>query len=533
MLGNSFTFFCDMPSVLADMLCAEVVHHTRGGAHLAEQLNQGTEMGARTQAALRDEKWDYVVLQEYSTGPIAAPERFYDSVRRLCGQICENGAKPVLFATWAFKKGGKRLAESGYDYEEMHQRLYDAYHRAASENGALIADVGKAFYDRAEKVDLYAPDDCHPSPEGSRLAAETIAAAIRGAGELSADVNETGCCHVDEADSRMRVMRVYEILRRYTDEDHTLSTVQILDLLKDRYGILIHRTTLPGDIEVLRAAGIEVMQVRHRALHYYLSERTFSIPELRLLIDAVQSSKFITGSKSQELIEKLMAQTSETSAEKLRRTVHVTGKAKSDNEKGYYIVDAINEAINQGRKIRFHYFDYDGKKRRVLRNGGEPYTVSPYDLIWDGDYYYLTGYCDERGEVRVFRVDRIERRPHILEADAVRPKRGYRVERFTQEVFRMFAAQETTEIKLLCENSMMKAIIDQFGTGVRTKVVDENHFRAAVRVCTSPTFYRWLFGWGGMMIIEGPEEVVSKYREMLQGELAQTGLRSSLQGKQI
>ena len=179
MLGNSFTFFCDMPRMLADLLGAEVVHHTRGGAHLAEHLNPGTELGSRTQSALRDEKWDYVVLQEYSTGPIRSPERFRQSVRALCGQIRENGAVPVLYATWAFKKGGKKLDESGLVYEDMFRGLYDAYHAAAPENSALIADVGKCFYEQPDEAGLYASDDYHPSPAGSRLAAEELAAQIR------------------------------------------------------------------------------------------------------------------------------------------------------------------------------------------------------------------------------------------------------------------------------------------------------------------------------------------------------------------
>ena len=178
MLGNSFTFFCDMPNMLAEILGAEVVHHTRGGAHLAEQLNPETEMGARTQTALRHEKWDYVVLQEYSTGPIVSPERFYDSVRKLCLQIRRNGATPLLYATWAFKKNGKKLAESGLDYEDMFRELYETYHQAADENDALIADVGRAFFEYGGEGELYASDDYHPSPLGSGLAAETIATQI-------------------------------------------------------------------------------------------------------------------------------------------------------------------------------------------------------------------------------------------------------------------------------------------------------------------------------------------------------------------
>ena len=519
MLGNSFTFFCDMPGMLADMLGAEVVHHSRGGAHLAEQLNPETEMGARTQKALREEKWDYVVLQEYSTGPITSPRRFQDSVRDLCKLIRKTGAKPILYATWAFKKDGRKLAESGYEYDSMFHALYDAYHEAGRINDVPVADVGLRFYESAGDMELYASDDYHPSPTGSRLAAETIAEVIRGCEKDDVESHESGTVIVDESDGRIRVLRLYEILRKYTDEEHTLSTNQIRGILEEQYGISIHRTTLPRDIEVLRAAGIEVMQERHKALHYYLADRSFSIPELRLLIDAVQSSKFITDSKSQALIEKLMSLTSDSSADKLRRTVHVTGKAKSDNEKGYYIVDAVNEAINLGRKISFYYYDFDAKKRHVLKNDGAPYTVSPYDLIWDGDYYYLTGFCDERDEVRVFRMDRIERQPIILNEQALEAPQGYRVEKYTQEVFRMFATQETTEVRLLCDNSMMKAIIDKFGTGVRTKAAGKDRFVATVNVCASPTFYRWVFGWGGLMKIDGPEEVVKQYKTMLNEEV--------------
>lgn len=325
---------------------------------------------------------------------------------------------------------------------------------------------------------------------------------------------------LDIGDSRLRILYLFQMLQKYTDENHMLSTRQIMTQMETEHGITMHRTTLPKDIEVLRAAGIEVMSERRKALYYYLGDRSFSIPELRLLIDAVQSSKFITDSKSHALVEKLISLTSDTSAEKLRRTVHVTGKAKSDNEKGYYIVDAINEAINLGRKISFYYFDYDGKKRHVLKNDSAPYTVSPFDLIWDGDYYYLTGFCDERGEVRVFRVDRIERRPELLNAEAVKPLKEYRVEKYTQEVFRMYATQEATEVKLLCDNSMMKAIIDKFGTGVRTKAIEKAQFLATVNVCASPTFYRWVFGWGGLMRIEGPEEVRESYRSMLLEEIS-------------
>ena len=179
MLGNSFTFTNDMPQMLADLTGAEVVHHTRGGARLSEQLNPTTRLGSRTQAALVEKRWDYVVLQEMSHGPVTAPKGFFSSVERLCWQIRANGATPVLFATWAYQKGGAKLAAKSWDHDEMAHALSAAYQKAAWENHALLADVGQRFYALAGTRDLYATDGVHPSALGSHVVAETIAAVIR------------------------------------------------------------------------------------------------------------------------------------------------------------------------------------------------------------------------------------------------------------------------------------------------------------------------------------------------------------------
>ena len=179
MLGNSFIFTNNMPQMLANLTGAEVVHHTRGGARLSEQLNPSTRLGSQTQAALQKEKWDYVVLQEMSHGPITAPKSFFSSVEQLCQQIRANGAVHILFATWAYQRGGVKLTDKGWDYDEMAQKLSEAYHEAARENSALIADVGRRFYEWPDPRDFYAADGVHPSELGSRIAAETIAAVIR------------------------------------------------------------------------------------------------------------------------------------------------------------------------------------------------------------------------------------------------------------------------------------------------------------------------------------------------------------------
>lgn len=179
MLGNSFTYFHDMPQILSYLLGCEVIAHTRGGAYLAEQLNPETEMGARTLKALKEEKWDYVILQEQSNAPALKREAFQQSAKALCEVIHENGAVPLFYATWAYRDGTEKLATTGMTFDELDKALYDSYHAAAEAGGALIADVGAAFRSVRAQVDVYEKDDYHPSPAGSVLAASVIAAAIR------------------------------------------------------------------------------------------------------------------------------------------------------------------------------------------------------------------------------------------------------------------------------------------------------------------------------------------------------------------
>lgn len=454
-----------------------------------------------------------------SNGPITAKESFLKNVTLLCEKIRNNGAIPILYATWAYQREGKKLKSFGMDYDEMYQKMYDAYHKAADETGALVADIGKKFYEIADRQNIFAEDGCHPNELGSKLAAQVIADVI-----LADQATKTEVViepKAEDNDTRLRILYLYQMLLTQTDEEHTLSTKQITDRMMEQHNILVHRTTVPKDIDLLRAAGFEIIGERKRAWEYYLADRKFSVPELKLLIDAVQSSKFITEKKSESLIEKLISLTSETNADKLKRSVHITGRVKSENEKGYYIVDAINDAINTGVKISFYYSELNGKKKEVLRNDGKPYTVSPFDLIWDGDYYYLTGYCDEREAVRTYRVDRIKKQPELLTEKAVKKPKGYDVSKYTTEVFRMFSTDEAVDVTLLCDNCCMNAVVDKFGMKIKTRSVGEEQFRITVKVCASPTFYRWVFGASGKIVIESPIETRNEYREMLQKALNQ------------
>lgn len=199
--------------------------------------------------------------------------------------------------------------------------------------------------------------------------------------------------------------------------------------------------------------------------------------------------------------------------------MHIISRVKSENEKGYYIVDAINGAIHVGVKISFYYSELNGKKKEVLRNDVKLYTVSPFDLIWDGDYYYLTGYCDERESVRTYRVDQIKKQLELLTEKAVKKPKGYNVSKYTAEVSRMFSTDEAVDVTLLCDNCCMNAVVDKFGKKVKINSVEEEKFRTTVKVCTSPTFYRWVFVSSGKIVIEAPVEARNAYKKMLQKSL--------------
>ncbi|MBQ4046435.1 MAG: WYL domain-containing protein [Lachnospiraceae bacterium] len=546
MLGNSFTFYNDMPDMLEEILGGEVVHHTRGGARLSEQLNTTTQLGSMTQLAFEYESWDYVVLQEISNGPIRSEKTFFRNIERLCKKIRSCGAKPVLFATWAYRDGSTRLSKMGMSYEQMTEALAAAYHKAGADNDALVADVGRRFLEYQKRLNaekeqdsgrtsqapvegskslldqireqgLYCEDDLHPTPAASRLAAETIADVIKA--DLRTIMpdriwDREGVSDVSRSDTRLRPLYLYRILMQHTDENHPLSTRQIQTIMEQEYGIHMHRTTVPIDVDLLRAAGFAINSRRSRVNKYYLESRQFETAELKILIDVVESSRFITEKKSRILAAKLISLTSQDNADQLKRHLHTSGRVKSANEKGYYIVDAINEAINKKRRIKFYYTDYDARKRQVLRHDGKPYLVSPYTLIWNGDYYYMVGFDHERGEARTYRVDRIPAQPVVQKEEASPPPADFDVARYTREVFRMYDNQEVREVTLVCSNSVMKGVIDKFGLDIPVRKVDDDHFRTRVTVCTSPTFFSWVFQWCGEIRITAPEDAAAEYLEM-------------------
>ncbi len=236
-------------------------------------------------------------------------------------------------------------------------------------------------------------------------------------------------------DARLRPIYLIQILKERTDEDHYLSTTQLCKILKDEYGMETHRTTIKSYIEVLQHAGIGIQATRSTQNLYNYIERDFDNVELKLLIDAVESSKVMTKSKSDQLVSKLTAMAGINKARELKRNLVVDGRYKADNEHVYYIVDAINTAINQKKKICFQKVEYNVRKERVLHHGGEKYTFSPYSLVWDGDFYYVVGYSDKYQSVGSHRDDRIADAPVILDESAVPPAVGFDINKISIPCF--------------------------------------------------------------------------------------------------
>ena len=322
-------------------------------------------------------------------------------------------------------------------------------------------------------------------------------------------------------EAKLRPLYLAKILYEQTDEDHFLTTAQLIQILEEQYGIRSHRQTIKTEIELLRQFGLEIEEVKSTQNRYNLFGRKFDAPELKLLIDAVESSKFITAGKSKELVEKLSSHASNQVPASLKINVSCEGRIKPGNERIYFIIDAINEAINANKKISFQYFKYNVRKEKKLKRDGESYVITPLHLVWNGDCYYMVGVYDYKQRLGSFRVDRIAKCPTILQEDGTTAPEGFNIDEYINTTFHMFNSQRE-EVELICDNEVMDSIIDRFGEDVTTYAYNMTAFRAVVNIAVSHVFYSWVFGFGGKVKIKGPDHVKEKYAEMLRN--AVTGL---------
>lgn len=314
--------------------------------------------------------------------------------------------------------------------------------------------------------------------------------------------------------AKLRPFYVAKMLYEQTDEDHYLTIAQILDQLEKGYGISTTRVTVGDDIKALQELGIDIHIEASTQKRIYLIGRRFELPELKTMIDAIESARFIPKDKSVKLVSKIGTLTSYYNTDKLVRNVDVENRIKANNEKIYYIMETLNDAINARRKVAFQYFSYNVRKEQKEKYDGFTYVFSPYKLIWNGDYYYVVGYSEKHNGIGSFRVDRISRCPQMMDEEAVQPPADFDLNDYLNSMFRMYNGNRK-QIELVCDNDLMDAIIDKFGEDVTILANDMKSFRAMVTTAVGPVFYSWVFGFRGKVQIKAPEEVKGEYRNLV------------------
>lgn len=318
--------------------------------------------------------------------------------------------------------------------------------------------------------------------------------------------------------TKSRILFLLRYLYENTDDEHAVSTNELVAILSEN-GFSANRKTVKDDVNMLCSAGYEVLVDKDgKSNFYHYGSRTFELPELKMLVDAVSSSRFINAEKSDVLIGKLASLASRYEAEELTAKIFTADRIKADNGKIFLITDVVSKAIEQGKKISFQYYDYLPTKEKVLRHNGEVYTISPYALIWNDDRYYMVGFSDKRQALTPFRVDRMT--VPVIMAETAVPNMEFNPADFTNKVIRMYSGTEQN-VTLQCENSTMRSVIDKFGEEIPVEIVDGEHFQAEVLVQTSKTFYSWVFTFGGEIEIIGPESVREEYLSLARKVLGQ------------
>lgn len=315
------------------------------------------------------------------------------------------------------------------------------------------------------------------------------------------------------ANQKFKLYYLMKIMLEKTDDEHSITMPEILTEL-ERYQVSAERKSIYADLQDLEKLGVEVIGEQvGRTYYYHVGSRQFELPELKLLVDSIQSSKFITARKSNELIRKLESLCSEYEAKKLQRQVYVSGRIKTMNESIYYNVDSIHNAITENKKIMFQYFQWNLKKEMELRHNGEMYHISPWGLSWNDENYYLVGYDSEDQMIKHYRVDKMLK---IRMSDEPREGKKYfekfDIGTYSRKNFSMFGGKEE-RVKLLMDNQMAGVVIDRFGKDVSMVPVDDNHFSISVDVVVSQQFFGWVFALGKGVKIIGPESVVQQVNQ--------------------
>ena len=317
---------------------------------------------------------------------------------------------------------------------------------------------------------------------------------------------------------KLKIFYILDYLQRNSHQEHPVRASELQSMLSQQHDIACDRKTIYSDIAALQDYGVDIVSLPGKGGGYYIASRNFELPELKLLIDAVQSSRFLTEKKSRELIEKLCSQCSVYDARLMRRDVLVSGRVKSMNETIYYNVDAIQDAIAENRQICFRYFDYglDGKRKYRDRD----YQASPYGLCQDHENCYLLALSPRHG-VTSYRVDRMSDIRLSEEARVPCPElTGKALVEHANRLFQMYSG-ETADVKLRFHRSLINVVIDRFGRDILLIPDGEEHFVFTVNVAVSPMFLSWVIGFGAKAKILYPQSVVEACKTMCQEALAQ------------
>ena len=304
-----------------------------------------------------------------------------------------------------------------------------------------------------------------------------------------------------------------KIMQEKTDDEHSLTMPQIMEEL-ERYDVTAERKSIYADFQDMTDKfGEEIIKEQiGRETYYHVGAREFELAEVKLLIDAIQSSKFITQTKSRELITKIKSFVSEHQAKQLQRQVYINDRVKTMNESVYYNVDDIHTAINQNKKIRFKYYKWDINKKLVPRHNGDWFVVSPWALTWDDENYYMVAFDNLDHKIKHYRVDKMM---HISIEEEMRDGKeafkNFDMAEYSKATFGMYQGQKT-KVKIRLANNMCGIFIDRFGKEISFRPIDDEHSELHVDVNVSPQFFGWIFSLGKDVKVVGPEEVVEELR---------------------
>ncbi len=316
------------------------------------------------------------------------------------------------------------------------------------------------------------------------------------------------------AGQKIKLLMLYDILQRETDEEHPLSTEELVEKLREK-GIEAAPRVLPRDISLLNEYGFEVLSYKKKSYYYYVAYRRFDTAELRVLIDAVQAANFIPEAHTEDLARRLAGLAGKHRAELLGRQMICFDTAKKNNMSIFYNIDGIERAIESGKKVSFRYFTLDYAKNKVYRRDGERYVVNPIVLICERDNYYLVCYDDWHEGTANYRLDRMDglkiEEENIVERSEYKE---FNPHTYRRQEFSMYVGA-LTEAEFVIDPSLSEEVFDKFGTGVTLHPDEEGnlHFRAKVQI--SPAFFRWIIGSLGKIRLQAPEEAVEKFREFV------------------